>query len=88
MIINFSELSTQEIREIVASGQHLLEERTNSAIEQKAQTIVTLINEIYVLVEDEGGNPDIDILGSYDSTLLNIRDAFTSLNFENFQREE
>ena len=88
MTINFSELSTQEIREIVASGQRLLEERTNSAIKQKAQAIVTLIDEIYDLVETEGGNPDIDILNSYDSTLLNISDAFVSLNFESFQREE
>ena len=88
MIINFSELSTQEIREIVASGQHLLEERTSSAIEQKAQTIAALIDEIYELVSDEGGDPDIDVLNSYDTTLLNVRDAFALLNFKNFQREE
>lgn len=88
MIINFSELSTQEIREIVASGQHLLEERTNSAIEQKAQTIAALIDEIYDLVDAEGGNPDAWLLDSYDSSLMDIRNAFLRLNFEKFQPEE
>lgn len=88
MIINFSELSTQEIREIVASGQLLLTERTNSAIEQKAQAIAELIDEIYELVADEGGNPDAWLLDSYDTTLIDIRDTFTQLNFEKFQPEE
>ena len=88
MTINFSELSTQEIREIVASGQRLLEERTDSAIKQKAQAIAELIDEIYDLVATEGGDPDLDVLNSYDTTLLNVRDAFALLNFENFQREE
>lgn len=88
MIINFSELSTQEIREIVASGQLLLTERTNSAIEQKAQTIAALIDEIYDLVDAEGGNPDAWLLDSYDSSLIDMRNAFLRLNFEKFQPEE
>ena len=88
MTINFSELSTQEIREIVASGQLLLIERTNSAIEQKAQTIAALIDEIYDLVDAEGGNPDAWLLDSYDSSLVDIRDVFLRLNFEKFQPEE
>lgn len=88
MIINFSELSTQEIREIVADGESVLNERADSAIRQKAQTIATLIDEIYELVSDEGGDPDIDFLNSYDTTLLNIRDAFALLKFKNFQIEE
>ena len=88
MTINFSELSTQEIRKLVADGESVLNERTDSAIRQKAQAIVTLIDEIYELVSDEGGDPDIDFLSSYDTTLLNIRDAFALLKFKNFQREE
>lgn len=90
MTINFSELSTQEIREIIASGQRLLDERTDSAIEQKAQTIAALIDEIYDLVDAEGGNPDAWLLDSYDSnpTLIEIRNAFLRLNFEKFQPEE
>ena len=89
MTINFSELSMQEIREIVASGQRLLDERTDSVIKQKAQAITELIYEIYELVYDGGGNPDIDILDPYiDLNLLNIRDCFSRLNFESFQQEE
>ena len=88
MTINFSELSTQEIREIVASGQRLLDERTDSAIKQKAQAITKLIDEIYELVCDEGRNPDTDILKPYNTTLLAIKDAFTRLNFESFHVEE
>lgn len=88
MTINFSELSTQEIREIVANGQHTLNERTNLVIEQKAQAIADLIYEIYELVADGGGDPDIYILNPYvDLNLLNIRDAFIHLNFEKFQLE-
>lgn len=88
MTINFSELSTQEIREIVAGGQLLLIERINSAIEQKAQTIAALIDEIYDLVDAEGGNPDAWLLDSYDSSLIDIRNVFLQLNFEKFQPEE
>lgn len=89
MTINFPELSTQEIREIVESGQRCLDRRTNLAITQKAQAITKLIDEIYELVADEGGDPDIDILDPLtDLNLLNIRDAFAMLNFKNFQREE
>ena len=88
MIINFSELSTQEIRRLVADGESVLNERTDSAIKQKAQAIVTLIDEIYKLVSDEGGDPDIDILNSYDTTLLNVRDSFTILSWRDFQRED
>lgn len=87
MTINFSELSTQEIREIVASGQHSLNERTNLAIIQKAQAIVKLIDEIYDLVADEGGDPDIEILDSY-SSLLDVRDSFANLSWKNFQRRD
>lgn len=88
MTINFSELSTQEIRKLVADGESVLNERTDSAIRQKAQTIATLIDEIYELVSDEGGDPDIEILNCYGSTLLDIKDAFALLNFEKFQPEE
>lgn len=88
MIINFSELSTQEIREIVASGQRLLDERTDLAIKQKAQAIMGLIDEIYELVSDEGGDPDVDILNSYDTTLLEVRNAFADLSWRGFQRED
>lgn len=88
MIINFSELSTQEIREIVASGQRLLDERTDSAITEKTQAIATLIDEIYELVSDEGGDPDVDIFNSHDTTLLEVRNSFTNLSWRDFQRED
>lgn len=88
MIINFSELSTQEIHEIIASGEAILNGRTNSAIKQKAEAIAELIDEIYDLVDDEGGNPDTWLLDSYDSSLIDIRNAFLRLNFEKFQQEE
>lgn len=91
MIINFSEFSTQELREVAANVRLLLNERTNSAIEQKAQTIAALIDEIYDLVDAEGGNPDAWLLDSYDSSLVNlidIRNAFLRLDFEKFQPEE
>lgn len=88
MTINFSELSTQEIREIVTSGQRSLYERTDSAIKQKTQAIITLIDEIYELVAAEDGDPDIEILNCCGSTLLDIKDAFALLNFDDFQREE
>lgn len=90
MIINFSEFSTQELREVAANVQLLLNERTNSAIEQKAQTIAALIDEIYDLVDAEGGNLDAWLLNSYDSNpnLIEIRNAFLRLNFEKFQPEE
>ena len=90
MIINFSEFSTQELREVAANVQLLLIERTNSAIEQKAQTIAALIDEIYDLVDAEGGNPDAWLLDSYDSNpdLIEIRNAFLRLNFEKFQPED
>lgn len=88
MTINFSELSTQEIRELVADGESVLNERTDSAIRQKAQAIATLIDEIYELVSDEGGDPDVDIFKSYETTLLDMRNAFLRLNFEKFQPEE
>ena len=87
MIINFSEVSTQEIRRIIADGESILNERTNSAIKQKSEAIAELIDEIYNLVADEGGNPDAWLLDSYDSTLIDIRNAFTQLNFEKFQPE-
>ena len=85
MTINFSELSTQEVRELVATAISLLNERTNSVITQKAQAIAKLIDEIYELVEDEGGDPDIEILSSY-SSLLDVRDSFANLSWKNFQR--
>ena len=91
MIINFSEFSTQELREVAANVRLLLNERTNSAIKQKAQTIAALIDEIYDLVDAEGGNPDAWLLDSYDSSLVNlidIRNAFLRLDFEKFQPEE
>lgn len=88
MTINFSELSTQEIREIVANGQCLLDERTDSVIKEKAQAIMELIDEIYELVSDEGGDPDVDILNSYDTTLLEVRNSFADLSWRDFQRED
>lgn len=88
MTINFSDLSTQELRELVEDGLRLLNERTNSVIEQKAQTIAALIDEIYDLVDAEGGNPDAWLLDSYDSSLKDMRNAFLRLNFEKFQPEE
>lgn len=87
MTINFSELSTQELRELVADGLCLLNERTNSVIIQKAQAIVKLIDEIYDLVADEGGDPDIKILSSY-SSLLDVKDSFANLSWKNFQRRD
>lgn len=88
MIINFSELSTQELREVAANVQLLLNERTDSEINQRAQAIATLIDEIYELVSDEGGDPDIDIFNSYDTTLLEVRNSFTNLCWRDFQRED
>lgn len=88
MIINFSEFSTQEIRRIIADGQRLLDERTDLIIKQKAQAIMELIDEIYELISDEGGDPDVDILNSYDTTLLDVRDSFAKFSWENFQRED
>lgn len=88
MIINFSELSTQEIHRIIADGQRLLDERIDSAITEKTQAIATLIDEIYELVSDEGGDPDVDIFNSYDTTLLEVRNSFTNLCWRDFQRED
>lgn len=87
MIINFSELSTQEIHRIIADGQRLLDERTDSAITEKTQAIATLIDEIYELVSDEGGNPDIKIISSY-SSLLDVKNSFANLSWKNFQRRD
>lgn len=88
MIINFSELSTQEIRRIIVDGQHILDERTDSAITEKTQAIAMLIDEIYELVSDEGGDPDVDIFKNYDTTLLDVRNSFTNLCWRDFQRED
>lgn len=88
MTINFSELSTQEIHRIIAEGQRLLDERTDSAITEKTQAIATLIDEIYELVSDEGGDPDVDVFKSYDTTLLDVRNSFTNLSWRDFQRED
>lgn len=87
MTINFSELSTQEIHEIIASGQRLLDERTDSAITEKTQAIATLIDEIYELVSDEGGDPNIKIISSY-SSLLDVKYSFANLSWKNFQRRD
>lgn len=91
MNINFSELSTEEIRSIIERGKSVLDSRTNLVIMEKARAIMTLIDEIYDIVDNEGGdtNATVKTIGfSYDLSLSEIREIFEELSWEKFLQEE